>query len=56
MKHICRGLQVLLRGIITKREKALNMGELLNDDLLGNLLESNSDEIKELGQELAWKR
>ncbi|GJR84792.1 cytochrome P450 CYP72A219-like protein [Tanacetum coccineum] len=40
-------LQILLRGIIEKRKKAIEMGEDSSDDLLGILLKSNFKEIKE---------
>ncbi|GKA54698.1 cytochrome P450 CYP72A219-like protein, partial [Tanacetum coccineum] len=42
-------LQILLRGIIEKRKKAIEMGEDSSDDLLGILLKSNFKEIKEDG-------
>ncbi|KAK3004445.1 hypothetical protein RJ639_019560 [Escallonia herrerae] len=49
MKEVISELQVLLRGIIRKREKALEMGEARKDDLLGVLMESNFKEIQENG-------
>ncbi|KAF1002050.1 hypothetical protein AG4045_003474 [Apium graveolens] len=48
MKQVCKELQALLSGIITKREKAMET-EVDNDDLLGILMKSNSKEIKEQG-------
>uniref|UniRef100_J3L237 Cytochrome P450 n=1 Tax=Oryza brachyantha TaxID=4533 RepID=J3L237_ORYBR len=39
----------LLRGIITKREKAMKDGHADNDDLLGLLLETNIKESQETG-------
>lgn len=42
-------MQVLLRGIIQKREKARDAGVAPSDDLLGVLLESNHREIKDHG-------
>ncbi|KAG7581956.1 Cytochrome P450 superfamily [Arabidopsis suecica] len=44
MKAIDREIDVILRGIVSKREKARETGEVLDDDLLGILLESNSGE------------
>jgi cytochrome P450 len=44
MKAIDREVDVILRGIVSKREKAREAGEPANDDLLGILLESNSEE------------
>lgn len=44
MKAIDREIDVILRGIVSKREKAREAGEATNDDLLGILLESNSGE------------
>ncbi|WOH00779.1 hypothetical protein DCAR_0520154 [Daucus carota subsp. sativus] len=49
MNAICREIQILLRGIISKRQKAMEVGEVENDDLLGILLKSNSEEIQESG-------
>ncbi|KAI3755711.1 hypothetical protein L1987_55517 [Smallanthus sonchifolius] len=42
-------LQVLAKGIVENRKKAIKMGEDSNNDLLGILLASNSKEIKENG-------
>ncbi|GKD98658.1 cytochrome P450 CYP72A219-like protein [Tanacetum coccineum] len=42
-------LQILLRGILKKRKKAIEMGEDRSDDFLGILLKSNFKEIKEDG-------
>ncbi|XP_010487262.1 PREDICTED: cytochrome P450 72A13-like [Camelina sativa] len=44
MKAIDREVNVILRRIVSKREKAREAGEPANDDLLGILLESNSEE------------
>ncbi|KAF8411125.1 hypothetical protein HHK36_003664 [Tetracentron sinense] len=41
MREIYRQLGVLLRGIIEKRQKAIQMGNNFKDDLLSLLLESN---------------
>ncbi|KAF8413827.1 hypothetical protein HHK36_001821 [Tetracentron sinense] len=41
MKEIYKTVRTLLRGIIEKREKAINMGASVNDDLLSLLMESN---------------
>ncbi|KAL8148722.1 cytochrome P450 72A397-like [Apium graveolens] len=49
MNIVCNDIQTLLRGIISKRQKAMQQGEAENDDLLGLLLKSNSIEIKENG-------
>ena len=46
-KANCNKLQNLIRGIIDKRKKAIEMGEDSSDDLLGILLKSNLKEIKE---------
>ncbi|KAF7822557.1 cytochrome P450 CYP72A219-like [Senna tora] len=49
MKEVENEIQVLLRGIIHKREKAKEAGEAPSDDLLGILLESNRREIQDRG-------
>ncbi|XP_061353882.1 11-oxo-beta-amyrin 30-oxidase-like isoform X2 [Gastrolobium bilobum] len=49
MKAIDRDIQASLKGIINKREKAMKAGQVLNNDLLGILLESNYKEIQEHG-------
>ncbi|XP_061337077.1 cytochrome P450 72A68-like isoform X1 [Gastrolobium bilobum] len=49
MKQIYRDVQVSLKDIINKREKALKAGEAAKNDLLGILLESNHKEIEEQG-------
>ena len=49
MNTVCKEIHTLLRGIISKRQKSMEMGEVGNDDLLGLLLKSNSVEIKENG-------
>ncbi|KAL0743633.1 hypothetical protein Bca4012_085146 [Brassica carinata] len=41
IKTIVREIQVILKGIISNREKARDAGEAPSDDLLGLLLESN---------------
>ncbi|KAL5151413.1 11-oxo-beta-amyrin 30-oxidase [Glycine soja] len=43
------GLIMKSRSIINKRENAIKVGEILNNDLLGMLLESNRMEIQEHG-------
>lgn len=48
MKANARKVEELLKGIITKRERAMEEG-LKNDDLLGLLLESNIKESQESG-------
>ncbi|KAL6198998.1 hypothetical protein ACLB2K_028786 [Fragaria x ananassa] len=50
MKQIDKELTGLLRGIINKREQAINAGEATKDDLLGALMESNLREIQEHGK------
>ncbi|KAJ3695272.1 hypothetical protein LUZ60_000649 [Juncus effusus] len=45
MKADEREIRKLLRGIIAKREKAIQNGETTKDDLLGVLLESNMREM-----------
>ena len=42
--QIDREIQTLLKGIIQKRQKAINDGEKAKDDLLGILLQSNVHE------------
>ncbi|KAB2605422.1 cytochrome P450 CYP72A219-like [Pyrus ussuriensis x Pyrus communis] len=50
MKEINREIRVLIMDIINKRERTIKAGDDINkDDLLRMLLESNSNEIKELG-------
>ncbi|KAK2988393.1 hypothetical protein RJ640_007686 [Escallonia rubra] len=49
MKSVLSELQILLTGIIKKREKAMEMGMAASDDLLGILMESNFPEIQEHG-------
>lgn len=46
MKAIAREIQVILRGIISNREKEREAREAPSDDLLGILLESNSEQAK----------
>ncbi|KAG9132060.1 hypothetical protein Leryth_022504 [Lithospermum erythrorhizon] len=49
MKEIDRQVQESIRNIIDKRVKAMKIGEVKNDDLLGILLESSSKEIEQHG-------
>ncbi|KAL2980699.1 hypothetical protein AAZX31_13G244600 [Glycine max] len=49
MKRIDIDIRASLKGIINKRENAIKVGEILNNDLLGMLLESNRMEIQEHG-------
>ena len=42
-------IRVLVKGIISKRKKAMEAGEAPSDDLLGILLESNDREVKDNG-------
>ncbi|XP_008776863.2 cytochrome P450 72A15-like isoform X1 [Phoenix dactylifera] len=52
MKEIDREVRVLLRSIIEKRLKAIDMGESTNNDLLGLLLESNIRYFQEGGSKV----
>ncbi|KAJ4981691.1 hypothetical protein NE237_032528 [Protea cynaroides] len=47
MKEIDREVRALLMDIISRRQKAMKVGEAKNDDLLTLLLESNYKEIQE---------
>ncbi|KAK6134351.1 hypothetical protein DH2020_031915 [Rehmannia glutinosa] len=49
MKEIEKEVQFLIRGLISKRVKAMKAGEANNEDLLGMLLESNFQEIEQQG-------
>ncbi|KAL9145717.1 hypothetical protein ABFS82_13G061800 [Erythranthe guttata] len=49
MKAISKEIQSLLRDIINQREKAIEDGEVIGEDLLGTLMESNLREIDENG-------
>nr|ALO23114.1 cytochrome P450 CYP72A398 [Kalopanax septemlobus] len=49
MKEIAKEVKLALKSIINKRLKAMEAGERSHDDLLGILLESNSQEIKQHG-------
>ncbi|KAL6570795.1 hypothetical protein OROGR_000345 [Orobanche gracilis] len=49
MKEIGREVQLLVRGLINKRVKAVSAGETSNEDLLSILLESNFQEIEQHG-------
>ncbi|KAM4071268.1 hypothetical protein ACB094_11G049200 [Castanea mollissima] len=51
IEEIDKELQVSLKGINTKREMAIKIGEAKTDDLLGILLESNFKEIQERGSD-----
>lgn len=44
-----REVKALLRNVITKGEKAMHLGVVRNDDLLGLLLESNQSYSEEEG-------
>ncbi|XP_073115298.1 cytochrome P450 CYP72A616 [Elaeis guineensis] len=48
-KKIDREVRALLRGIIEKREKAINLGEASNDDLLDLMIKSNLKHFQEHG-------
>ncbi|RWR89084.1 cytochrome P450 CYP72A219-like protein [Cinnamomum micranthum f. kanehirae] len=47
--EINREVETLVRGMVEKRKKATKMGDAINDDLLGLLMESNSKESQENG-------
>ncbi|XP_020233595.1 11-oxo-beta-amyrin 30-oxidase [Cajanus cajan] len=49
IKQIDTEIRASLKGIINKREEAMKAGEVLNNDLLGMLLESNRMESQEHG-------
>ena len=49
MKEIDREIKASIKNIIDKRVVAMKDGETSNDDLLGILLDSNYNEIKEHG-------
>ncbi|KAE8124616.1 hypothetical protein FH972_019483 [Carpinus fangiana] len=51
MKEIDREVRTLLTEIINNREREGKAGNAANDDLLGILLESNSRELRESGNE-----
>ncbi|XP_059444131.1 cytochrome P450 CYP72A219-like [Corylus avellana] len=51
MKEIDREVRTLLTEIINNRERERKAGNAPNDDLLGILLESNSRELRESGNE-----
>lgn len=48
-KAISKEIHSLLKGIVSKREKAMERGETVRDDLLGLLMKSNLQEIQEHG-------
>ncbi|CAA7024971.1 unnamed protein product [Microthlaspi erraticum] len=52
MRAADREIQVILRGIITKRLEAREAGEAPSDDLLGTLLESNLGQAKGHGMSI----
>ncbi|VAI93425.1 unnamed protein product [Triticum turgidum subsp. durum] len=47
MKANAREVEVLLKGVTTKRERAMKHGHVNNDDLLGVMMESNIKESQE---------
>ncbi|KAL6506887.1 hypothetical protein OROHE_022324 [Orobanche hederae] len=47
MTAFSKEIEFLLRGIINQREKAMKSGQIVSDDLLSTLLESNFNEIHE---------
>lgn len=49
-KEIDREMRVLLREIIQRRQKAVRMGDVNNNDLLGLMMESNYRESQECGK------
>ena len=49
MKANAREVELLLKGVITKRERAMKDGHADNDDLLGVMMESNIEESQEAG-------
>ncbi|KAL0443654.1 UNVERIFIED_CONTAM: cytochrome [Sesamum latifolium] len=49
MRAISKEIQSLLTGIINQREKEMERGEAVGDDLLSTLMESNLKEIEEHG-------
>jgi len=51
MKEIAKEVLTLLKEIIDKRERERKAGNAANDDLLGILIESNSRELQESGNE-----
>lgn len=51
MKEIVKEIESSIMGIIDKRMKAIKAGESSGNDLLGLLLESNINEIKQSGDE-----
>ncbi|XP_027340035.1 11-oxo-beta-amyrin 30-oxidase-like isoform X1 [Abrus precatorius] len=55
MRQINRDVRALLAGIVNKREKAMAAGEVLSNDLLGILLESNHKEMQENGNKKTAK-
>ncbi|KAJ8633257.1 hypothetical protein MRB53_026593 [Persea americana] len=49
-KEIDREMRALLREIIQRRQKAMRMGDVNNNDLLGLMMESNYRESQECGK------
>lgn len=49
MKEIDREVKASIRSIIDKRVISMKAGDCRNDDLLGILLDSNYEEIKQQG-------
>ena len=49
MKANAREVETLLKGVITKRERAMKDGHADNGDLLGLMMESNIKETQEAG-------
>ena len=47
MRQISNEVNALLKGIIERREKAMKVGKIANDDLLGLLMEFNYKEMQE---------
>ena len=47
--EIYREVETLVRGMVEKRQKAMKMGDVINDNLLGLLMESNLKESQENG-------
>nr|GMD31852.1 cytochrome P450 CYP72A219-like [Ipomoea batatas] len=54
MNAIDKEVKSSMRVIVEKRMKAMQVGETNNDDLLGILLESNSQEIRQQGNNKAF--
>ena len=50
MRQISDEVNALLKDIIDKRKKAMKVGEIATDDLLGILIQSNHREMRENGE------